>query len=345
VAPRASRRQFIGGAVALGSAGILAAAFRSFNATPASTGSALLATPTTLPAPTLEPFITPVKDFYRIDTAFDIPQVDASTWTLRIHGMVDTEKRLTLDDINSLPQVTNDITMGCVSNEVGGNLIGTAQWGGVLLADVLRSCGVQPGAQQLVSRSVDGWTCGTPVDAIMDGRPAMLVTTMNGEPLIPKHGFPVRIVVPGLFGYVSATKWVNEIELTTWNAFDAYWIDRGWAKEGPMLSSSRIDLPRNGAQIKTGPLMIAGFAWAPRAGVKSVDVRIDDGPWLPAQIEKSPTGDTWCQWKLNWTATSGQHIFTTRVTDAKGVVQDEEIRPVEPSGATGYHSIGVECIY
>ncbi|MSO59112.1 MAG: hypothetical protein EXQ63_02175 [Ilumatobacteraceae bacterium] len=339
-----SRRQFIGGAVALGSASVIAAAFRSLSGTPTSTGSAVLATPSTIPSPTLAPLITPVKDFYRIDTAFEIPQVNPTTWSLRISGMVDKEKRFTLDDINAMPQVTHDITMGCVSNEVGGDLIGTAQWSGVLLADVLRSCGVQSGAEQLVSRSVDGWTCGTPVDAIMDGRPAMLVTSMNGEPLIPKHGFPVRMVVPGLFGYVSATKWVQDIELTTWNAFDAYWIDRGWAKQGPMLSSSRIDLPRNGAQIKTPSVIIAGFAWAPRAGVKSVDVRVDDGQWIPAEVKKSPTGDTWCQWKLNWTVTPGQHKFTTRVIDATGAIQDEQVRPVEPSGATGYHSISVECV-
>lgn len=289
------------------------------------------------------PFITPVGDFFRIDTALGgAPQVDASTWSLRITGMVDSPLTLTLDDLAKMPQVENIITLGCVSNEVGGDLIGTAKWGGVLLADVLARAGVKSGAEQLVSTSSDGWTCGTPVAAVTDGRPAMLVTSMNGAPLTPEHGFPVRMIVPGLFGYVSATKWLTTLELTTWDAFDAYWIDRGWAKQGPMIASSRIDYPRNSARVAVGQSIIGGSAWAPRSGVRSVEIQVDDGPWTPMTIAPGGTGDTWVQWKGTWTATPGTHFVRVRVTNNDGVVQDDRPRPVEPSGATGLHTIRLQ---
>ena len=294
----------------------------------------------------MPPFITPTEQFFRIDTAFDaIPKIDASAWALRIHGMVDKEITLTMADIAAMPQVEHVITLGCVSNSVGDDLIGTAKWGGVLLADVLRLSGVHEDAQQLVSRSQDGWTCGSPVNAVMDGRPAMLVTSMNGEPLSAKHGFPVRMVVPGLFGYVSATKWLTEMELATWDAFDAYWVVNGWAKEGPMLSSSRIDVPRDNSKVKNQALTrVGGFAWAPRSGVQTVQVRVDGGAWQDAVIGQHDTGDAWAEWSFDWAPTVGQHQLEVQCIDADSNAQDETVRPIEPSGATGLHSITVQVV-
>lgn len=333
-----SRRGFITGAVVAVGGAALWSKDRFFG------GGTATDAPAVLPVtenPT--PFITPVKDFFRIDTALGgPPQVDSATWTLQVKGMVDSPVTLTLTDLAKMPQVEHVITLGCVSNEVGDDLIGTARWSGVLLADVLRRAGVQPGAEQLVSTSADGWTCGTPVSAVMDGRPAMLVTHMNGAPLTIEHGFPVRMVVPGLFGYVSATKWLTTLELTTWDAFDAYWVQRGWAKEGPMIASSRIDYPRNGARVPAGRSVIGGSAWAPRSGVRQVEVQVDDGPWASMNLVPGGTGDAWVQWKGEWSADPGVHTLRVRVTNNEGTLQDARVRPVEPSGATGLHSIRVE---
>lgn len=299
---------------------------------------------TVVPDGEMLPFITPQSQFYRIDTAIgNTPQLDAATWNMRITGMVDRDVVLTLADINALPQASHVITLGCVSNEVGGDLIGTAEWGGVLLVDVLKLAGVQAGAEQLVSTSVDGWTCGTPLDAVLDGRPAMLVTSMNGEPLSYEHGFPVRMVVPGLFGYVSATKWLSEINITTWDAFDAYWVDRGWSKTGPFLASSRIDVPRDGATVASGTVMVGGFAWAPRSGVSAVQLRVDEGEWQDAQLLDGASGDTWTQWKYEWSAGVGEHRLTVRCVNGDGEVQTDEETRVDPDGARGHHHIDVSC--
>ena len=288
----------------------------------------------------LAPYITPEESFFRIDTAIGaIPEIDANTWTLRIHGMVDKELTLSLADIAALPQVEHIITLGCVSNEVGGDLIGNASWGGVLLADILQHAGVNKSAEQLVSTSVDGWTCGTPVSAVLDGRPAMLVTSMNGKPLSPVHGYPVRMIVPGLFGYVSATKWISDIEITTWDAFDAYWVRRGWSAEGPMLSSSRIDLPRPDSVVATGTVNVGGFAWAPRAGIQTVQLMVNDAAWVDCEVLAHDSGDTWAQWKYPLPVTPGDYSLTVRVIDKLGNEQTSEKRDVAPSGATGHHSI------
>jgi len=288
----------------------------------------------------LAPYITPEESFFRIDTAFGAtPEVDAATWSLRIHGMVDKELTLSMADIAAMPQVEHIITLGCVSNEVGGDLIGNARWGGVLLADVLQSAGTNSAAEQLVSTSIDGWTCGTPVSAVLDGRPAMLVTSMNGKPLTPVHGFPVRMIVPGLFGYVSATKWITDIELTTWDAFDPYWIRRGWSAQGPMLSSSRIDLPRPDAVVAAGTVNVGGFAWAPRSGVKTVQLQINEGPWVDCEVLPHDGGDTWAQWKYKLPTQPGSHKLTVRVIDNENTEQISTNRDVAPSGATGLHSI------
>lgn len=287
-------------------------------------------------------FLTPQSDFFLIDTVGKMyPRVDAANWSLRVHGLVKREVTLTMADIEAMPFVEHVVTLGCVSNEVGGDLIGTARWGGVYLADVLRSAGVVEGVEQLVSRSVDGWTCGTPIGTVLDGRPAMLATHMNGEVLTGEHGYPVRMIVPGLFGFVSATKWVTDIELTTWDAFDPYWLQRGWAREAPMLASSRIDVPRDKSRHASGPITVGGFAWAPRAGVDSVEIRLDGGPWERATILESDTGDAWVLWRGEVTVSAGDHRIETRVVDRDGVAQTDEERDVLPSGATGLHGVSV----
>jgi DMSO/TMAO reductase YedYZ molybdopterin-dependent catalytic subunit len=289
----------------------------------------------------LEPFITANDRFFRIDTALTVPQVSREAWRLRIHGMVDQELDLGFEDLSSRPQVERYLTLACVSNDVGGRLIGNALWQGVLLADVLREAGVQPGADQLVSRSVDGWTCGTPTQVVLDGRDALLAFGMNGEALPTQHGYPVRMVVPGLFGYVSATKWLTEIELTTWDAFDAYWTTRGWSREGPVKTMARIDRPRRDRGWSSGPLEIAGVAWAIHRGVSSVQVRIDEGEWLSAELAGVPSVDTWRQWRLSWDALPGEHLIEARAIDGNGVVQPSQRRSVAPDGAQGYHRVRV----
>jgi DMSO/TMAO reductase YedYZ molybdopterin-dependent catalytic subunit len=208
----------------------------------------------------------PNDNFYRIDTALVVPQVRVDTWKLQISGLVDNPIELTFDDLLAREQIERLITLSCVSNPVGGDLVGNALWQGVLLKDILDEAGVQPAAEQVVSRSIDGWTCGSPLESIMDGRDAMLAIAMNGEPLPAQHGYPVRIVVPGLFGYVSATKWVTDIRLTRWDEFDAYWIPRGWSKLGPVKTMARIDTPRSGSK-RTGEVVIGGVAWAVHRGV------------------------------------------------------------------------------
>lgn len=290
----------------------------------------------------LTPFVTPIRDFYRIDTALTVPQVSRASWNLRIHGMVDREVIVDFDDLLRRDQVERYITLSCVSNQVGGDLIGTARWQGVLLADLLREAGVSPEADQIVSRSVDGWTCGTPTSAVMDGRDAMLAISMNGEPLPARHGYPVRMVVPGLFGYVSATKWVTEIELTTWDAFDAYWVPRGWAKEGPVKTMARIDRPRRRTGWTSGNLDVAGVAWAVHRGVSAVQVRVDGGAWMDCELGGVPSDDTWRQWRLRWNAPPGEHVLEVRAIDGDGVPQPEEPRSVAPDGAQGYHRVRVE---
>ena len=288
----------------------------------------------------ISPLVTPTSDFYRIDTAFVPPRVDAATWSMRITGMVEREVELTYDDLLGLDMVERYITIACVSNEVGGGLVGNAKWLGVPLRDVLDLAGVQPGAEQLVGRSVDRFTVGFPVEAAFDGRDALVAVAMNDEPLPIEHGFPARLVVAGLYGYVSATKWLEEIHLTEWDAFDAYWIPRGWAKEAPIKTQTRIDTPRPG-RITEGPRAIAGVAWAPNRGIERVEVRIDGGSWQEAELAASLDEDSWRQWSLPWTPTPGRHQIEARATDGTGEVQTEVERPPAPDGASGYHTISV----
>ncbi len=287
------------------------------------------------------PFITPNDRFYRVDTALLIPSVSAESWQLRIHGMVDREINVNYDQLLTRPLIERDVTLACVSNEVGGTYVGNARWIGTPLKDLLEEAGVRSGADQLVSRSADGFTAGTPTAILMDGRDAMLAVAMNGEPLPLAHGFPVRMVVPGLYGYVSATKWVVDLELTTFAAYDAYWIKRGWAQQAPIKTQSRIDTPRPSQPLSSGAVAVGGVAWAQHRGIQAVEVRVDDGPWTPADLGAQDTADTWRQWVYRWNATPGQHTIQARATDGTGVTQTAQPAPPAPDGATGYHTIQV----
>lgn len=285
-----------------------------------------------------EPFITPVGDFYRIDTALSIPYTTVDKWSLSIGGLVDQPLVLTYDDLANRPQVERMITIACVSNEVGGRYVGNAVWQGVLLADLLDEVGVRPEAEQLFSRSIDGWTSGFPVEVARDGRDAMIAIGMNGESLPFEHGFPARLIVPGLYGYVSATKWLSSIELTTWADDVGYWVPLGWSRLAPIKTQSRIDVPRVGERVPAGTFRFAGVAWATHIGIERVEVRIDDGEWRDAELSKDVSNDTWRQWILDWDATPGEHRITVRATDRGGYVQTSEQRAPAPDGATGWHS-------
>lgn len=294
-----------------------------------------------LSLPQLAKYTTPNFGFYRIDTALVVPQVDPADWELRIHGRVRNPITLSYADLLARPMVERYITLACVSNEVGGDLIGNARWLGVRLADLLDEAQPHDGADQVVARSADGWTCGSPTAVLRDGRDALLAVGMNGEPLPVEHGFPVRVVVPGLYGYVSACKWVVELELTSFADFDAYWVPRGWAAQAPIKTQSRIDTPRARNNLTAGPVTVAGVAWAQHRGIRAVEVRVDDGAWQPAVLAPTVSVDTWVQWSWRWDATPGEHTLQVRATDATGAVQTGERRPVEPDGATGWHSVRV----
>ncbi|WP_340556623.1 molybdopterin-dependent oxidoreductase [Streptomyces sp. GSL17-111] len=293
------------------------------------------------------PFRTPNDAFYRIDTALRVPRVDATRWTLRLHGAgVRTPLTLTFDDLLGRELVERDITLTCVSNQVGGPYVGNARWIGVRLADVLREAGVRAPsvggpADQLVARSVEGMTIGTPVETVLDGRDALLAVGMNGEPLPFDHGFPVRMVVPGLYGYVSACKWLRELELTTFADYDAYWVKRDWAAQAPIKTQSRIDTPRPLASVPAGTVPVAGVAWAQTRGVARVEVRVDEGPWQRAELAPVATDDTWRQWVWQWPATPGRHRLEVRATDGDGRVQTARRTGTVPDGASGHHSVVV----
>jgi DMSO/TMAO reductase YedYZ molybdopterin-dependent catalytic subunit len=297
------------------------------------------APPAGLDTPGLSSFITPNTEFYRVDTALVVPRVDTDGWRLAIHGMVDHEMELTLDDLMARDLIERDITLTCVSNQVGGPYIGNARWVGAPLKPLLEEAGVHVGADQIVTRSVDGFTVGTPTAVATDGRDAMLAISMNGEVLPFAHGFPVRMIVPGLYGYVSATKWLTDIELTTFDAYDAYWVQRGWAQQAAIKTESRIDTPRSDAKV--GTVMVAGVAWAQHRGIERVEVRVDDGEWNDASLSTQDTTDTWRQWRWPWRATAGSHTLQVRATDADGATQPEQQLPPFPDGATGWHTVSV----
>ncbi|GAA0565072.1 sulfite oxidase [Paractinoplanes ferrugineus] len=295
------------------------------------------------PAPALPSgfTLTPNGDFYRVDTALTVPRLDPDTWELRIHGMVGKELRLSFEDLLRRPLIERVITLNCVSNEVGGPYIGTSRWLGVPLKALLDEAGIDAGADQIVARSAEGMTIGTPVITALDGRDTMLVVGMNGEPLPLEHGFPVRMLTPGLYGYAGACKWVTELELTTFAKFDPYWVERGWSAEGPVKTASRIDMPRPFGRPAAGPVTVAGVAWAQRRGIKAVEVSVDGGPWKPAELLPTPSVDTWVQWRFPWQATAGPHSLSVRATDGTGATQPEARVTPFPNGATGWHTVAV----
>ncbi|MFN2518636.1 MAG: molybdopterin-dependent oxidoreductase, partial [Jatrophihabitantaceae bacterium] len=291
------------------------------------------------------PWNTPNSGFYRIDTAISVPQLDPKNWSLRIHGMVDREVKLSYSDLLARPLIERWITLCCVSNEVGGGLVGNARFLGARLADVLREAGVQDGADQLVMTSSDGMTIGAPTAVVMDGRDALIAVGMNGVPLPIAHGFPARIVVPGLYGYVSACKWVVDIEASTFASDQAYWVRGGWAAQTEIKLASRIDTPGNGGKVKAGQVVaIAGVAWDQHVGISQVQVQVGAGEWQPARLAPVPSSDTWRQWVLPWTPpAAGEYTLRVRAIDAAGTVQPPTHRDVFPSGATGLHTITVRA--
>jgi DMSO/TMAO reductase YedYZ molybdopterin-dependent catalytic subunit len=291
--------------------------------------------------PGLSSFVTPDSSFYRVDTALVLPQVAPSSWQLRIHGMVAHEITLTFDDILKLPLLEDWITLCCVSNPVGGPYVGNALWLGASLTRLLRAAGIRAGAEQLLCTSVDGFTSGTPVQTVMDGRDALLAVAMNGSPLPVAHGFPARLVVPGLYGYVSACKWITDIKVTTFANEYAYWTTRGWSQQAPIKTESRIDVPNGSSTVRAGRTPIAGVAWAQHKGIAAVEVRVDGGDWHEARLAAVPGIDTWRQWVYEWDATRGDHVIEARATDATGYTQTSALAPPPPNGATGYPTVNV----
>ncbi len=349
--PSSRRRFFATAGVLTAGAGVAALIGRSLDGRFSASGSrAALELP--LPTNTLPPvpvtaqaenaasFITSNADFYRIDTALVVPQVPAETWSMRVTGMVDRELTITYADLLDRELIERDITLTCVSNTIGGELMGTARWLGARLDDLLAEVGIDPEATQIVGRSVDGYTCGFPV-AALDGRDALIAVGMNGEPLPLEHGFPARLIVPGLYGYVSATKWLSEIELTTFDSFDHYWVPRGYAVEAPIKLQSRIDAPRGLDRIPAGPFVIGGVAWAQTIGIDAVELSIDEGPWMSAELADEVNDVTWRQWSLSWDATPGRHSITVRAKDRKGSIQTADRSEPLPDGASGHHTVVV----
>lgn len=288
----------------------------------------------------VSPWMTPAADFYRIHTAIVVPAIEPTSWQLRIHGMVDREVVVTYQDLLDSAFTEQWVTINCVSNPVGGPLIGNAWWSGVRLGDLLARAGVHPDADAVLQTSDDGWTCGTPLGALTDGRDAMLAVAMNGKPLPIDHGFPVRTIVPGLYGYVSACKWVVDLEVTRFDKIQAYWTQRGWGERGPVKMSSRIDVPRSGAEVGSGQVRVGGVAWAQYTGIEAVEVAVDGGAWQPAELAGPTTDDSWAQWAATLDVAPGDHTLRVRATDKTGLVQTGVDRDVLPDGSTGWHTIG-----
>jgi DMSO/TMAO reductase YedYZ molybdopterin-dependent catalytic subunit len=353
-----SRRSFIGflGATA-GAALIAGVAARTVNAMTSAVNMArdalTLPKPAT-PAPAipagaqldfegLYPLVTPNEDYYRIDTALQVPIVDVAKWRLKITGMVENEVEIGFDELAALPLIETYVTLACVSNDVGGGLIGNAKWLGYPIRDLLARAKPMAGADMVLSTSVDGFTAGTPLEVLQDeNRDAIFAIGMNDEPLPLEHGFPVRMVVPGLYGYVSATKWVSELKVTRFADDQGYWTPRGWSALGPVKISSRIDTPKYTAAFAAGPTVIAGVAWSQHVGVSAVEVRVDKKTWMPATLAPAISADTWVQWSVPWNAKPGVHIIEVRATDTNGFTQPGDYVSVAPDGAEGWHAITVD---
>jgi DMSO/TMAO reductase YedYZ molybdopterin-dependent catalytic subunit len=295
-----------------------------------------------LDVPGITPLISPNRTFYRIDTALQVPVVDVRTWKLLVTGMVEREVSLTFDELLALPLTEHTVTLMCVSNEVGGNLVGTATWLGYPIRSLLAKAGPLPGADMVLSTSIDGFTAGSPLDVLLEeDRESLLAVGMNGVPLPIEHGFPARLVVPGLYGYVSATKWVTELKVTTFAKDQGYWTPRGWSALGPVKTASRIDVPQSGASLSPGRVAVAGVAWAQHRGIEGVEVRIDEGSWQPATLAAAISADTWRQWVFEWDATSGSHTVAVRATGAVADTQRENRLPPAPNGSEGWHTVTV----
>ncbi len=350
-----SRRAVVGYAGGLTIAGLLAvAAGRALSRAAEvvetarqALGLPRVAAPVSVPAgaqqghPGQAPYVTDNSEFYRIDTAPAEPIVDPETWRLRVWGMVEREVEITYADLVAEPMMEALVTLCCVSNWVGGPLVGNAVWTGWPIRELLSRAGVRPGADMVLSTSADGWTAGTPLEALTDDRNALLAVGMNGEPLPVQHGFPVRMVVPGLYGYVSATKWVTELKVTTFEQDMGYWTDKGWSARGPIKTQSRIDVPREGEDVNAGQVVVAGVAWAQHRGVDGVQVQVDDGDWQDATLALEPSIDSWRQWSLVWQAEPGEHTLRVRATDTTGETQTEALAAPAPDGATGWHTVEV----
>jgi DMSO/TMAO reductase YedYZ molybdopterin-dependent catalytic subunit len=352
------RRAFLGFGIGVGAVALVAGVVaRTINAASvaASTARQLVRLPKPVkPVPVipagsdlrlagLTPYITPNPDFYRIDTALQVPNVDPDTWTLRIGGMVRDPVQLSFAQLLALPLEEHTITLTCVSNEVGGDLAGNATWLGYPVRRLLARAGPDADADMVLSRSVDGFTAGTPLDVLTDvNTDALIAVGMNGSPLPLEHGFPVRMVVPGLYGYVSATKWLTELTVTRFDRAQGYWTDKGWSAMGPIKTASRIDRPSGGTTIKAGRYAVAGVAWDQHTGISKVEVHVDDDPWQEAQLAPTVSADTWRQWVWEWDAPVGSHQLQVRATNADGETQTSTIAPPPPNGATGWHTIGVD---
>jgi len=326
---------------ALGQRGTQAAASRSSLRLPKTATPLVIPAGAQLGVPGITPYVMGNADFYRIDTALVVPQLDTAGWSLRVHGLVEHEVTIDWATLLSKPMQNALVTLMCVSNEVGGDLTGNAVWTGWPVRELLKLAGPKPGADMVLSTSSDGWTAGTPLSVLTDDRNALLAIEMNGQPLPFEHGFPVRMVVPGLYGYVSATKWVTALKVTRYADDQGYWTPRGWSERGPVKTESRIDVPRAGDRVKAGKVAVAGIAWAQHRGIKAVEVRVDNGGWQPARLAEEPSIDSWRQWVLEWQAAKGSHTITVRATDADGMVQTQTQAPPPPNGATGWHTITV----
>jgi DMSO/TMAO reductase YedYZ molybdopterin-dependent catalytic subunit len=351
------RRRFLqalgGGAVAATVGGVLAAWLRGAAAAVSEVRSKLALPSAASPAPPvpagaeltldgMDPLVTPNQDFYRIDTALTVPAVDPDTWVLKVTGLVEREIELDFATLLAKPMTERHVTIACVSNEVGGDLIGNALWLGWPVRELLAMAGPKSGADMVLSRSKDGWTAGTPLEVLTDDRDALLAVGMNGEPLPLEHGFPVRLVVPGLYGYVSATKWLTELKVTRFADDVGYWTPRGWSERGPIKTSSRIDVPRAGSPVRAGTVAFGGVAWAQHTGISKVELRVNRGAWQPVELAPGISRDTWYQWRLSLPLTPGQYEIQVRATNLDGVPQIEERSQVAPDGATGFHTIRVD---
>ncbi|WP_354173870.1 molybdopterin-dependent oxidoreductase [Arthrobacter sp. UYEF36] len=352
-----SRRRFfqaLGGTAAVAvAAGVLAATFRGAAAVVNEVRSKLALPVPVSPAPPIPagaevrldgvgPLVTPNRDFYRIDTALRVPVLDPGEWALKVTGLVERQISLDFAALLAKPLIERHITIACVSNEVGGDLIGNARWLGWPVRELLALAGPKDGADMVLSRSADGWTAGTPLEVLTDNRDALLAVGMNGEPLPLEHGFPVRLVVPGLYGYVSATKWVTELKVTRFADDVGYWTPRGWSERGPIKTSSRIDVPRDGSSASAGTVAFGGVAWAQHTGIGRVELRVNRGAWQEAELAPGISQDTWYQWKLELPLTPGQYEVQVRATDLNGAAQVEDRAPVAPNGATGFHTVRVD---